>query len=97
MKPEIIDEFKNIYGPDKRFFVWALIIQPNHRECFYSPEHIFRSDKHNVPKKHLGDYGHQIARLVKLTEGMEYNICREREENYSDIARDIIRSVWLKK
>lgn len=90
---EIIDEFKKVYGPDKELFVWALIIPPGHTGCLNSPEHIYSSNLHNVPKKHLGDYGYQIAELVDLTGGGKYNICLEPEEDYRDVARRITTSV----
>ena len=86
---EVIDEFKKVYGFDKKFFVWALIIPPNHTGCLNSPEHIYGNRKYNVPKKHLGDYGFQIDELVRLTGGVKYNICRDPGEDYSDLARQI--------
>jgi len=102
---EIIEEFKKVYGPGKKFSVWALIIRPGDKRCLNSPEHIYDNTEHNVPKKHLGDYGYQIAELVDLTgggEGDKHNICRDTGEgllpsDYSDLAKRIITSATFKK
>ncbi len=85
---DIIREFENIYGPDKRLSVWALIVLPGDTNCFYNVENLYRNVSHPA-KKHFGDYGYQIANLVKKTEGEMQSICLEDHQDYSELARRI--------
>ena len=79
---EVIGEFRNLYGEEKRLEVYGIIIPKNDRECleqnkegqFWSPE---------------GDFSEKIARLSAMTGGETFSIC---SDNYQQLARSIFHS-----
>ena len=83
---DIIREFQEVYGSDKKLFVWGLIIRPGDKECQYSLDHKYGNNRISNLSKHFSEAGRQIADLVKQTGGGLYNICLK---DYSTVASDI--------
>ena len=79
---EVVEEFKNLYGEEKRFEVYGIIIPEDDKDCleqnntgqFWAPE---------------GDFSEKIAHLSAITGGETFSIC---SDNYDRLAYSIFRS-----
>ena len=79
---EVIEEFRNLYGEQKRFEVYGIIIPEGDTDClernnagqFFAPE---------------GDFSEKIARLSEITGGRIISIC---SNNYRELADSIFHS-----
>ena len=81
---DIIDEFKKVYGSDKKLFVLSLIILPGDTKCHSQNEDQTFFVFHHWQKTSPGN---QIARLAKRTGGGNFSICLE---DYSIMAKTIV-------
>ncbi|MDE0119870.1 MAG: hypothetical protein OXM55_07690 [Bdellovibrionales bacterium] len=81
---EIINEFRSVYGSDKRLSVLSVIIEPDDTKCFQKNEDRTFFVYHHWQK---GSYGVQISKLAKKTGGGNFSICLE---DYSILAKTIV-------
>ena len=79
---EVIEEFKSLYGEEKRFEVYGIIIPKDDEECLAQNN----AGQFLVPE---GDFSEKIARLSAVTGGETFSIC---SDNYEQLARSIFHS-----
>ncbi len=82
---EVISDFQSVYGSEKRFFVFGLIIVPEDEECK-------KQDKKAQPVLSLrsNHYGHSIQALSRATGGEVFSIC---EEDYTALSNRIVQTL----
>ncbi|MCB0394273.1 MAG: hypothetical protein KDD25_06925 [Bdellovibrionales bacterium] len=87
---DVIDKFKSVWGPEKKLFVYGIIIEPGDQNCL---------DLQLNQAGNTAHYGNIIDDLVGKTGGITGSICKndysDTLESIGENVRDLIDSVEL--
>ena len=85
---DIINEFKAVYGAEKKLSVLSLIVRPGDTQCYKKNKNRTSSFLDGLFQQNPS-YGEEIAKLAKKAGGGVFSICMK---DYSPLAEAILRS-----